>query len=570
MLTLLGMPSAANGNALSAALTPSQAASTVGSGQGCPGGQRGAAQHECMAAVLSVAFEEELELHSARGLKVVNDGAEGAIPPGCSYSFTSKAAIFNSNDDKAVGFGSSYQRVCVEDQVSPQGCPKGQRNAAQHECLAAVLSTMMARTPEVAAAVRMQQLKVVNDGADTTVPLGCSYSRHSKAALFNSNKAAGSGSDQYQLVCVEDEIAPVTVSVRLCEAMGLGNANRNAHRQVSLSAGPERNGYVHNESVLVQIFRDSFAPAAGAQPDLVFLPMVCGWEASREHSPADPAPRLGYFALAQSPWRSERGPRDDERRLITQGWPDRMVVMSTEVPAHKAEWDGLAPYTSVRVNPEADNSASASGWPKHSPAHGMTIPFHSDPPPLIVPEDRAALATFVGSCANEKGGRLSCQLMDECLKVSAKGECVFVSDQEDVGQQVYTGSRFALMPWTETMNRKDLFGALMQGSIPVLFDNTTFVDYWPFAPLQHFAVQIPPSAWTASGGVLQYLRDIPAAEVSRLLASVQRVRRRFYFPRTASLHQEGDAVDVIVHTIVEHFRGLLGIHAWHGGLPELP
>ena len=104
----------------------------------------------------------------------------------------------------------------------------------------------------------------------------------------------------------------------------------------------------------------------------------------------------------------------------------------------------------------------------------------------------------------------------------------------------------------------------------MLFDNTTFVDYWPFAPLQHFAVQIPPSAWTATGGVLQYLRDIPATEVSRLLASVQRVRRRFYFPRTASLHQEGDAVDVIVRTIVEHFRGVLGIHAWHGGLPELP
>ena len=81
---------------------------------------------------------------------------------------------------------------------------------------------------------------------------------------------------------------------------------------------------------------------------------------------------------------------------------------------------------------------------------------------------------------------------------------------------------------------------------------------------------MPPSASTASGGVLQYLRDIPAAEVSRLRASVQRVRRRFYFPRTASLHQEGDAVDVMVHTIAEHYRGQLGIHAWHGGLPELP
>ena len=110
MLSLLGMPStAAKGNALSAALAPSQAPSTVGSGQGCPAGQRSAAQHECMAAVLSVAFVEELELHSARGLKVVNDGAEGAIPPGCSYSFTSKTAVFNTNEDKAAGFGSSYQ-----------------------------------------------------------------------------------------------------------------------------------------------------------------------------------------------------------------------------------------------------------------------------------------------------------------------------------------------------------------------------------------------------------------------------------------------------------------------------
>ena len=53
--------------------------------------------------------DEELELHSARGLKVVNDGAEGAIPPGCSYSFTSKTAVFNTNEDKAAGFGSSYQ-----------------------------------------------------------------------------------------------------------------------------------------------------------------------------------------------------------------------------------------------------------------------------------------------------------------------------------------------------------------------------------------------------------------------------------------------------------------------------
>jgi len=327
----------------------------------------------------------------------------------------------------------------------------------------------------------------------------------------------------------------------------------------------ERNGYPHNESALVEIFQGAFAPAAGAQPDLVFLPMVCGWGASWQHSAADPAPRLGYLALAQSPWRSQRGPWDEERRLVGKNWPERMVVMSTEVPAHQAEWDGSAPYAKLHANPDTKKD-----WPTHSAAHGMTIPYHSDPPPLIVAEKRAALASFVGSCSKEPGDRLRCQLVDECLAVSAKGECVFISDDEEVGQQVYSGSTFALMPWTDTMNRKDLFGALMQGSIPVIFDNTTFVDYWPFAPLQQFAVQVPPSAWTASGGVLQYLRNLPANEVSRLLASVQRVRHRFYLPRAASLHKGGDAVDVIVRTIAEHFRGVLGIHAWHGGLPELP
>ena len=118
--------------------------------------------------------------------------------------------------------------------------------------------------------------------------------------------------------------------------------------------------------------------------------------------------------------------------------------------------------------------------------------------------------------------RLPCQLMDECLAVSATGECVFVSDEEDVGQHVFTGSRFALLPWTDTAIRKDVFGALMQGAIPVIFDNTTFGG--PYAPLEQFAVQVPPSARTASGGVLQFLRNLPASEVTRLLVCVQRAR----------------------------------------------
>ena len=187
--------------------------------------------------------------------------------------------------------------------MNPEGCPKGQRNAAQHECLAAVLSTMMARDPEVAAAVTMQQLKLVNDGANSSVPLGCSYSRHSKAALFNSNKAAGSGSDQYQLVCVEDEIAPVTVGVRLCEAMGLGNAHGKAHRRVALSAGPEREGYVHNESARWRCTARSrthvnprVSPVFAAAPDdgeqlLTYDPPVSAIKGHRYHPIPDTARR---------------------------------------------------------------------------------------------------------------------------------------------------------------------------------------------------------------------------------------------------------------------------------------
>ena len=555
MLCLLpmGMPSAGSHR-----LAPSR--STVSGTQGCPKGQRHAAQRECFEAVFSVTFAEELELR-AKQLKVVTDDAKGPVPPFCSYNRASKTAVFNTYSNKAAGTGGSYQQVCVEEEASTQGCPEGRRNAAEHECLAAVLAVALVEGLELLD----KQLKTVNNGANGAVSPGCSYSRQSMTAVFNSNKAAGNSS-LYQRVCVEDEAAPVTVSVRLCEAMHMGSANRNTNGYASRETDPARTGYAHNESAFVQIFQDSFAPTAGAQPDLVFLPMECGWEASQQHSAADPAPRLGYFALAQSPWLSERGPWEEERLLIRQQWPERMVVMSTDVPAHTSERDGSAEYTQVR----STHPVPAKEWPTHSTAHGLTIPYHSDPPPLVAPEERPALATFVGSCSKETGSRLPCQLMDECLAVSATGECVFVSDEEDVGQHVFTGSRFALMPWTDTTNRRDVFGALMQGAIPVIFDNTTFGGYWPYAPLEQFAVQVPPSARTASGGVLQFLRNLPASEVTRLLASVQRVRRRFYLPRTASLHQEGDAVDVIVRTIVEHYRGVLGIHAWHGGLPKLP
>lgn len=240
MLSLLpmGMPSAGSHR-----LAPSS--STVSGTQGCPKGQRTAAQRECFEAVFSVTFAEELELH-ARQLKVVTDDAKGSVPPFCSYNRASKTAVFNTYSNKAAGTGGSYQQVCVEEEASTQGCPEGRRNAAEHECLAAVLSVAWVEGLELLD----KQLKTVNNGANGAVPPGCSYSRQSMTAVFNSNKAAGNSS-LYKRVCVEDEAAPVTASVRLCEAMHMGSANRNTNGYASRETDPARTGYAHNESAFV-------------------------------------------------------------------------------------------------------------------------------------------------------------------------------------------------------------------------------------------------------------------------------------------------------------------------------
>ena len=78
-------------------------------------------------------------------------------------------------------------------------CPDGQRSAREDECVAAV--------QEVAHALQLSVrdgLKVVDEGAKGLVPSGCSYSRHSKQALFNKNPAGGSGSDNYELACIAE------------------------------------------------------------------------------------------------------------------------------------------------------------------------------------------------------------------------------------------------------------------------------------------------------------------------------------------------------------------------------
>jgi hypothetical protein len=196
----------------------------------CPDGQRNAAASECLAAV-----QEAARAHGmlVRGLDVVGIGADGVVPVGCSYSRKSKKALFNTNPAGGrFGFGHErYALVCMvagaaaaapgaDSPSTPldgpptvlegagagsralsfapsgAGCPDGQRNAAESECLVAVQGA--ART----LGMLVRGLDVVDIGADGVVPAGCSYSRKSKKALFNTNGAGPFGNDRYDVACV--------------------------------------------------------------------------------------------------------------------------------------------------------------------------------------------------------------------------------------------------------------------------------------------------------------------------------------------------------------------------------
>ena len=195
----------------------------------CPDGQRNAAESECLAAV-----QEAVRAFGmlVRGIDVVNVGADGVVPGGCSYSRKSKKALFNTNSAGRFGFGhEKYALVCMvagtaaapRADASPTashgpptasegpaagsralsfapsgaGCPDGQRNAAESECLAAVQEAVRAF------GMLVRGIDVVNVGADGVVPGGCSYSRKSKKALFNTDAAGGRfGNDRYDFACV--------------------------------------------------------------------------------------------------------------------------------------------------------------------------------------------------------------------------------------------------------------------------------------------------------------------------------------------------------------------------------
>ena len=77
-------------------------------------------------------------------------------------------------------------------------CPAGRRGAAEEECLAAVRAAASSGGLEVAG------FKSVNDGAAGVVPAGCSYSVHTKTAMFNTDPAGGFGpgnKNNYWLAC---------------------------------------------------------------------------------------------------------------------------------------------------------------------------------------------------------------------------------------------------------------------------------------------------------------------------------------------------------------------------------
>ena len=81
------------------------------------------------------------------------------------------------------------------------GCPAGQRNARQDECLGAVVEATRNASVEV-----HPHLLLTDSGAAGAIPYGCSYSHSSKRAMYNSN-AAGPSTPAYQLVCIADETA---------------------------------------------------------------------------------------------------------------------------------------------------------------------------------------------------------------------------------------------------------------------------------------------------------------------------------------------------------------------------
>ena len=74
-------------------------------------------------------------------------------------------------------------------------CSAGRRGATEEECLAAVREAASREGLEVVG------LKSVKDGEAGFVPIGCSYSSHTKTAMFNTNPDGGDRAGSYRLAC---------------------------------------------------------------------------------------------------------------------------------------------------------------------------------------------------------------------------------------------------------------------------------------------------------------------------------------------------------------------------------
>ena len=115
-----------------------------------------------------------------------------------------RAAAKKAAEEKATAAKTSKIGWTLDPRVHEEpgqftGCPDGQRNAAESECVAAVQDALLS-TGET---LGHHDLKVVDAGADGWVPAGCSYSRgHGQRAMFNRNPA-GRSSGSYPLVCIE-------------------------------------------------------------------------------------------------------------------------------------------------------------------------------------------------------------------------------------------------------------------------------------------------------------------------------------------------------------------------------
>merc|ERR1711865_1148474 len=158
----------------------------------CPEGQRNAEEDECLAVL-----REVIGAAKVVGFKVVDDGDGSGVPHGCSYSRKSSNALFNRNVGGA-SLDTMYPLACRSVPVSTLPV-----NTVPASTWALGVAAAGIRTrPEAVGVAKVVGFKVVDDGDGLGVPHGCSYSRKSSNALYNSNTAAGATlNTMYPLVC---------------------------------------------------------------------------------------------------------------------------------------------------------------------------------------------------------------------------------------------------------------------------------------------------------------------------------------------------------------------------------